>query len=131
MVCDERSPFAGMMMIDSIRSQLFRWSLHASRSLTSGISKMNGLPLSRTGEVIFSCAHVKAIVEKKKNMTRRKHSFIVTAGNGRDNYEAVWRLCFEIRHLIVGITAYYLPTNNLFYIIFLKVFNCQYLVAMY
>lgn len=64
-VCDERSPFASMMMIDTMRSQLFRWSLHTSWSLTSGISKMNGLPLSGTGEVIFSYAHVKAIVEKK------------------------------------------------------------------
>lgn len=64
-VCDERSPFAGMMMIDTVRSQIFHWSLHTSWSLTSGISKMNGLPLSRTGEVIFSYAHVKGIVEER------------------------------------------------------------------
>lgn len=61
------------MMIDTIRSQLFHRSLHTSWSLTSGISKMNGLPLSGTGEVIFSYGHVTALVKKKKkkkkNMT--------------------------------------------------------------
>ncbi len=98
-VCDERSPFAGMMMIDTIRSQLFYWSLHTSWSLTSGISKMNGIPLSGTGEVIFSYAHVKAIVEKK-NMTQRKHSLIVIAGNGRGHFSCQHNLsCCKHAHI--------------------------------
>lgn len=94
-VCDERSPFAGMMMIDTIRSQLFHWSLHTSWSLTSGISKMNGLALSRIREVIFCCAHVKASWgegKERKNMTQRKHSLIVIAENGRDHFSCLHKL---------------------------------------
>lgn len=63
--CDERSSFAGAMMIDISRSQLFKRSLHTSWSLTSGVSKMNGPPLSRNGGLIFSYSHVRAPCREK------------------------------------------------------------------
>lgn len=70
--CDERTPFTVLMMIDIIRSQVFHSSLHTSWSLTSGISKMNGLSLSGTGEVIFSSGHVKAPIKNMKIIITRK-----------------------------------------------------------
>lgn len=63
--CDERSSFAGATMIDISRSQLFKRSLHTSWSLTSGVSKMNGPPLSRNGGVIFSYSPVQAPCREK------------------------------------------------------------------
>lgn len=56
------------MMIDAVGSQLFLSGLHPLRSLTSGISEMNDLPLMEMRE--SACWGVK----KKKKRGRRKKS---------------------------------------------------------
>ena len=59
-----------VMMMDTIRPQLSHWSHHTSWSFTSGTRKMNCGPSSRTGEVIFSDAHMKVKKERKKRWHR-------------------------------------------------------------
>ncbi len=128
-------------MIDTVRSHFFHRSLHTSWSHTFGISKMNDLPLTETGEVIFSYAHVKA---KKKNMTQRKHSLTVLSGNGRDHFSCLHNLsCFKHPLAHEGVWRLYIAfirasqgnfrKKNNFDLprVFLYIFNYQCFVAMF